>query len=104
MTVISSNAVPEAARTTKLSGPLKSGFGVYPMTFEYPVPLALATPLEAAPDIVQSTPLAAVSVSVAFRVRLNAVGLPSSSMATATGSVSVISGGSLIGEMVTLIV
>ena len=72
------------------------------MALDKPVPEAEAVPLEAAPLILQVK--VGLSGSVAFKVKLKAVGLLPSEIVSVNGPApSVITGESLAGSTVTLI-
>ncbi len=68
------------------------------IAFEFPVPPAPAVPLDAAVLILHV--MVFPSTSVAFKVRLKAVGEPSSDMVTEVDAPSVIAGASLTGVTV----
>ena len=68
------------------------------MAFEAPVPVALAVPFVAGDTILQTSPPLTVSASVAFKVRLNAMGLLSSSIVSSSGPLpSLMTGASFCG-------
>lgn len=72
------------------------------MALEVPVPEAIAVPCEASCDMLQM--IMAESISVACSVKANGIGVPFFDMVTLEELPSVITGGSLIGVMVTLTV
>ena len=64
-------AGPSVISTVKVSTPLKSALGVYLITWLVPLPLTVATPLAAGPEIDQL--MVSPSTSVAFRVTVPSV-------------------------------